>query len=198
MAASSERPVPFSEPPWLLGLPSPFYNDSHRKWQRTCRDFIGEHLVTNALEWETEGDVPPHVFETFARHHMLIPNLPSPLPVPLLKSLGIHDFLGVVKVEDFDYTHFAIYVSEMTRAGIRGPSTSLTAGMAYGVPPLLKYGSKELQDRFLPALMRGEKRICIGITEPSAGSDVANIATTAVKSECGKFYIVNGTKKWYT
>ena len=69
--------------------------------------------------------------------------------------------------------------------------------MAYGVPPIIKYGSEDLKGRFLPQLLRGEKRVCIAITEPSAGSDVANIATTAVKSKDGKHYVVNGTKKWY-
>ena len=44
--------------------------------------------------------------------------------------------------------------------------------------------------------LRGDKFICLAITEPAAGSDVANIQTTAVKSPCGKFYIVNGEKKW--
>lgn len=70
--------------------------------------------------------------------------------------------------------------------------------MAFGVPPILEYGSKELQERFLPELLLGMKRICIAITEPEAGSDVANIHTTATKTEDGKFYIVNGAKKWYT
>jgi alkylation response protein AidB-like acyl-CoA dehydrogenase len=44
-------------------------------------------------------------------------------------------------------------------------------------------------------LHRGEKRICLAITEPSGGSDVANLTTTAVKTEDGKHYIVNGEKK---
>lgn len=46
--------------------------------------------------------------------------------------------------------------------------------------------------------LKGEKLICLAITEPWAGSDVANIQTTAVKSPCGKYYIVNGLKKWIT
>jgi len=44
----------------------------------------------------------------------------------------------------------------------------------------------------------GEKRICLAISEPFAGSDVAGLKTTAVKSADGKFYIVNGVKKWIT
>lgn len=64
------------------------------------------------MEWEREGDVPPHVFETFAKHNMLLPNLPSPLPVAWLKRLDIHDILGV-KVEDWDLIHTGIYVDEV-------------------------------------------------------------------------------------
>lgn len=73
---------------------------------------------------------------------------------------------------------------------------SLTAGFSYGLPPLLQYGSAELQERFMPDLLTGKKRSCIAVTEPDAGSDVANLTTVAEKSSDGKHYIVNGTKKW--
>lgn len=69
--------------------------------------------------------------------------------------------------------------------------------MAYGIPPLIKFGSPELQERFLPDLLTGRTRTCVAITEPEAGSDVASITTTAVKSADGKYYVVNGAKKWY-
>jgi acyl-CoA dehydrogenase len=188
--------VPFSEPPWLTGLPSPYYNDSHRKWQKACREFISEHLTPYALEWETQGNVPEYVFELFSKHNMLIPNLPAPLPIDMLKSLGITELLGGLGIEDFDYMHFSIYISEMRKVGIGGPTSSLSTGMAYGMPPIITYGSQELQRRLLPDLILGKKRICIAITEPDAGSDVANITTTATKTPCGRFYIVNGQKKW--
>lgn len=84
----------------------------------------------------------------------------------------------------------------MGRSGLSGPGGSLNAGFAFGIPPIVKFGSKELQERFLPDLLTGKKRACIAITEPQAGSDVANITTTAVKSADGKHYIINGTKKW--
>jgi acyl-CoA dehydrogenase len=86
----------------------------------------------------------------------------------------------------------------MNRSGLAGPPGSLTAGVCFGVPPILKFGTKELQERFLPDLLLGKKRTCIAITEPGAGSDVANIQTTAVKSADGKHYIINGQKKWIT
>ena len=86
----------------------------------------------------------------------------------------------------------------MARSGLAGPSASLTTGISFGVPPILKFGNRQLQERFLPELLTGKKRTCIAITEPGAGSDVASIATTAVKTPDGKHYIVNGTKKWIT
>lgn len=86
----------------------------------------------------------------------------------------------------------------MSQSGLAGPAGSLTTGMAFGVPPIFRYGSKELQERFLPDLLLGRKRSCIAITEPEAGSDVANIVTTAEATPDGKHYVVNGSKKWIT
>lgn len=86
----------------------------------------------------------------------------------------------------------------MSRSGLQGPGASLTTGYSFGIPPLLKFGSRQLQERYLPDLLLGRKRICIAITEPDAGSDVAGIQTTAAKTADGKHYLVNGTKKWIT
>jgi len=194
---TSQPVVPFSEPPYLAGLPSPYYKPTHLEWQKACREFISKHLLENALEWDTIETLPEHVFETFAKAGMLLPSLPAPLPVAWLKKLGIHKIL-TVPVEEWDYIHTMIYSDEMARTGLAGPSGSLTTGMSFGVPPIIKYGNQQLQERYLPQLLTGQKRTCIAITEPAAGSDVANITTTATKSPCGKFYIVNGSKKWIT
>jgi acyl-CoA dehydrogenase len=189
--------VPFLEPPWLAGHPSPYYNDSHKAWQRHCREFITENLTKHALQWENDGAMPEDVYQTFSRANMLIPCLPSPLPLEHLRQVGIHQ-IGPVKIEDFNSFHGSIYVSEMIRSGLNGPASALTTGVAYGLPPLLKFASKELQSRVVPDLLLGRKRICIAISEVEAGSDVANIQTSAKKSDCGKYYIVNGSKKWIT
>lgn len=82
----------------------------------------------------------------------------------------------------------------MSRSGTGGPAGSLTVGLAYGLPPIFKFGSQDLQERFVPDIILGRKRICIAITEPDAGSDVANIQTSAIRD--GDEYVVNGTKKW--
>lgn len=189
--------IPFSEPPYLAGLPSPYYKPKHLKFQKACRAFIEEHLMPQAFEWETAETVPDHLFPTFAKSNMLIPNLPAPLPVKWLHKVGIKDILGT-PVEEWDYLHTAIYLDEMGRTGVSGPGSSMTAGMAFGVPPVLKFGNEQLQERFIPDALLGKKKWCIAITEPGAGSDVANIATTAKLSSDGKHYIINGEKKWIT
>jgi hypothetical protein len=50
--------VPFSEPPYLLGLPSPYYTESHKAWQKACRAFFDEHFTPFCLEWEDDTEVP--------------------------------------------------------------------------------------------------------------------------------------------
>lgn len=188
--------IPFSDPPWLMGLPSPYFTPSHRKWQAAIRPFIQTHLHDRAVEWEQAGTLPEHVFSDFAAANMLIPSLPAPLPAAWLKRLGIHTLLGGLPVDEFDSLHGYIYGDEMARSGLAGPGASLTTGMAFGVPLILKFGSESLKEKFLPDMLTGRKRCCIAITEPDAGSDVAGITTSAVKSEDGREWIVNGTKKW--
>ena len=195
--ATGSNPVPFAEPSYLRGLPSPYFQETHLKFQRRCRDFFNEHFIPYALEWETAGTVPEHVWVTFNKHNMLLPNLKSPLPIKWLKRLGLNDILGV-PVEEWDYLHTAIWVDERARTGISGPGSSLTPGFAYAIPPILTFGSDALQEKFLPQLLPGHARACIAITEPQAGSDVANIQTTAVKSADGTHFVLNGEKKWIT
>lgn len=54
----------------------------------------------------------------------------------------------------------------MSRGGLAGPPGAITTGMAFGVPPIYKYGSRQLQEKFLPDLLLGKARTCIAITEP--------------------------------
>ena len=197
MNVTMSKTIPFSEPPWLTGLPSPYYTASHRAFQSAARAFITEHLHAHALEWENLESVPDSVFQTFAASNMLLPNLPSPLPISWLHSLGISSILGV-PIAEWDYLHTLIYVDELNRSGLVGPPAAITAGFAFGLPPLLHFGSQTLHQKFLPDLLTGKKRICIAITEPGTGSDVAGIETVAEESADGKSYVVNGSKKWIT
>lgn len=87
---------------------------------------------------------------------------------------------------------------ELGKCGVGGVGSFITLGIAVAIPPILTFGSKYLKDKVIKPVLTGEKAICLAITEPSAGSDVASIQTSAKKSECGKFYIVNGEKKYIT
>ncbi len=82
-------------------------------------------------------------------------------------------------------------------AGVDGGLT-----LAYGAHSFLcadtifRHGSEDLQRQFIPPLASGERIGCMGLSEPEAGSDVASMTTTAVRS--GDQYILNGTKMWIT
>lgn len=77
--------------------------------------------------------------------------------------------------------------------GYLGVNWGLGGGNGIGAPPLVVFGTEEQKQRLLVPLLRGEQRCCLGITEPSGGSDVAGIKTTARRTEKG--WIVNGQKK---
>ena len=84
----------------------------------------------------------------------------------------------------------------VTGAGGVPLGTFFIFGMALG--PVISVGSKFLKDRIARDVISGKKVHALAITEPYAGSDVANIKTEAKLSDDGKYYIVNGEKKWIT
>jgi alkylation response protein AidB-like acyl-CoA dehydrogenase len=67
--------------------------------------------------------------------------------------------------------------------------------MVIGLPAVLNFGSEALKRDLVPDILAAKKVICLAISEPFAGSDVSGMRTTAVKSEDGKEWIINGTKK---
>jgi alkylation response protein AidB-like acyl-CoA dehydrogenase len=88
-----------------------------------------------------------------------------------------------------------IGTEELSRTGSGGLSWGLFGGLSIGLPPVLHYGEDQLKDRIIPSCLKGDKVICLAVTEPTAGSDVANLKCTAKKTPDGKHYIVNGEKK---
>jgi len=89
--------------------------------------------------------------------------------------------------KDFDYFHELVVHDEFVNIGCFQYVSGLIAGYSIGIPPLVHFGTPLQIERLVPPIVRGEKKICLAISEPYAGSDVGNIITTAVKSPCGKF-----------
>ena len=120
--------------------------------------------------------------------------------------MGLHQFpthltnktVKSVPPEKWNMFHELVVTDELSRAGSGGLVWNLIGGLGIGCPPVVKFGKKSLVDRILPGILAGDKRICLAITEPDAGSDVANLTCEAKLTEDGKHYIVNGEKKWIT
>jgi alkylation response protein AidB-like acyl-CoA dehydrogenase len=73
------------------------------------------------------------------------------------------------------------------------------AGMSISLTAVKQWlRNKPLRDQLMEEVLSGKKKMCLAITEAFAGSDVAGLRTTAEKTPDGKYYIVNGTKKWIT
>ena len=87
---------------------------------------------------------------------------------------------------------------EMSRIYARGYGDGLGAGTVIGLPPVLNFGSPAIRNKVVPEVLSGKKFICLAISEAFAGSDVQGLRTTAKKTEDGKHWIINGTKKWIT
>ncbi|KAG0141976.1 hypothetical protein CROQUDRAFT_663125 [Cronartium quercuum f. sp. fusiforme G11] len=186
----------FAEPSWYNGLPSPYYNESHIRLREAVRKWTETHLVDSAHEWEENYSIDPATYKQAAIDGLILPQIGgSRIPREWTKYGKI---IADIKPEEWNGFHDLVVQDELSRCGASGSVGGLFSGISYGGPLIWKYGSKELQQQILPSLLDGSKRICIAITEPNAGSDVKNLATTAVKSADGKHWIISGTKKWIT
>ena len=141
------------------------------------RDFVRREVEPVAAEYDREDTVP----------HDLIDRM---------KELGL---FGITVPEEYggmglDYTTFASIFEElskgfMTLSGAIGTHHILTYVLTH-------YGTEEQKQRFLPDLASGRKRGGLALTEPSGGTDMANLQTTATKN--GEEYTINGTKMFIT
>ncbi|CAI6293763.1 unnamed protein product [Periconia digitata] len=182
---------PWAEPSWYSSLASPYYTASHKHLRNSIRAYIDAAVKPHMLEWEEAGEAPREARLDYARSGYAFADVPAayrPKHVP--GPAGI-------PVAELDLFHLMIMTDEASRVE-GGVQTALTGGSVIGVPPIVAHGTEEQKRRWLPGLFTWETSVALAVTEPSGGSDVANIQTTAVKSEDGSHYIVNGYKKWIT
>jgi len=185
--------VPYADPSWYQSYHSPYFNQSHADLRAEVRQWVEEDIMPNVTEWEESKKVPDSIYKAMGERGYLAGLMGVHYPIHLTKHR-----VQSVPPEKWDLFHEMLLTDEISRAGSGGLVWNLIGGFGIGCPPLVKFGKKELVKRIIPDILSGDKRICLAITEPDAGSDVANLTCEAKLSEDGKHYIVNGEKKWIT
>jgi len=188
--------VPFAEPPDLRGEFSPFYSEDHRAWRAKVRKFVEEEILPHCEEWDELGEFPGQELRRKAYaagiYGAMWPREFGGTPPD--GSEG--DWFGNTVFNSVDPFFDLIYWDELSRCGVGGLQWSLFGPTGIGLPPILLFGSDHLKNLVAKDCITGEKSICLCITEPTGGSDVAGIRTTAVRD--GDSWVINGSKKWIT
>jgi acyl-CoA dehydrogenase len=161
-------------------LPNPNLREEHHEWRTQLRKFIDAEIMPYAEDWDEACHIPIELW-------------PKAAAVGLL-GMGYPEEFGGTK-EGIDVWHLWVTNEELSRVGVGGVAASLMVH-GIGLPPVINWGSQAMKERVAPAVLAGQKHIALGITEPGGGSDVAQLATTAVRD--GDHYIVNGSKTYIT
>ena len=156
------------------------FSDEHDQLRQSIRRFVAAEVLPHAEEWEE-----------------------TTFPDSILRRMGELGFLGLDKPVEYggqggDYYCSLVLAEEL----VRGRSGGLTMGVAVqtdmALPPILKFGTEEQKQQWAAGAIAGQKILCLGITEPDAGSDVAGIRTRAVYDEVTDEYVINGSKTYIT
>lgn len=159
---------------------SPYYDETHEALAQSVRRFVAQEIAPHIDRWEAEGELPRELHKKAAQAGILGLRYPE--------AYGGHS-------EGFDIFHGMTQTEELSAVGAGGLTASLmTHGI--GLPPILAMGADEMKRRVAVPVLAGEKIIALGITEPSGGSDVANLRTKAER--VGDHYLVNGSKMFIT
>lgn len=155
-----------------------YFGETQNVVRSSVRKFVEQEITPYVNQWEEAGELPPQLY---------------------LKA-GEAGILGIGYPEQFGGSGFDVFTKiaaceEILRAGSGGVAASL-GSIDIGLPPLVNWGSEELKHRICPDVIAGKKIQCLAITEPSGGSDVANLKTRAARD--GDHYIVNGAKTFIT
>eukprot|EP00037_Helgoeca_nana_P032973 m.416177 g.416177 ORF g.416177 m.416177 type:complete len:522 (-) comp29864_c0_seq1:200-1765(-) len=190
--------VPFSEIAALQWQKSPFYTESHKRFQAEVRAFVDAELAPIAAAADLSGAYPDReLIRKLGAFGLQVCRLgPGPW-MDDVEAMGLR-LPGGVKPSEFDYFHEMICHMEVNRLGRPGFIDSLGAGMMISAPAIYNFGTEAMKRDVGRKVILGEVNSALAISEPFAGSDVARIRTTAVKTVDGRHYIVNGVKKWIT
>ena len=156
------------------------YEREHNQYRKSFATFLQREVVPHYAEWQEAGIVPRDLFTKMGADGFL--------------SMAVPEEFGGLGVDDFRYN--AIIAEEAARAGVANAIAGPQLHTDIVLPYLLKGATEEQKQRWLPAIASGESILAIGMTEPSTGSDLANIKTRAVRQD--DHYVVNGSKTFIT
>ena len=158
-------------------IPRTLFNADHEGFRDTLRRFIEREIAPFHAGWEEQGYVDREVWRKAGEAGLLCLTMPE-----AYGGAGADKLFSVVLIE------------ELTSAGASGIGFGLHNEIV--APYLLRYGSDEQKQRWLPKFSSGELIGAIAMSEPAAGSDLQGIKTTALKH--GDHYLLNGSKTFIT
>ena len=156
-----------------------YFNEEHRLFRESLRDFLQKEVVPYVDEWEKSGKIDRSIWTKFGEMGYF--GLPYP------------EAYGGLEL-DFFYT--VILLEELQRVNSGGFAAAIWAHAYLAMTHLNAEGDERIKNEYLTPSILGEKIGCLGITEPFGGSDVAGMRTTAVKE--ADTYVINGSKTFIT
>lgn len=156
------------------------YEDSHELFRQSFRSFADAELAPRIEEFEAAGIMDRAVYAEAGKHGFIGFNVPEKW--------------GGGGTADFRFN--AVLSEEIAAVGLGGGGMGLTLHNDITTPYFVEYCDDEQAARWLPGIASGELITAIAMTEPGTGSDLAGIATTAVRD--GDEWIINGAKTFIT
>jgi alkylation response protein AidB-like acyl-CoA dehydrogenase len=156
------------------------FTDEHEQLRDSIQRFAIKELQPHAEEWE-ETTFPDWVFE----------------------RMGELGFLGLDKPVEYggqggDYYSSLVLAEEIGHSRSGGLAMGVAVQTDMAMPPILAFGTEEQKQQWAAPAIAGKKILCLGITEPDAGSDVAGIKTRAIYDAANDEYVINGSKTYIT
>ncbi len=156
-----------------------YFTEEHELFREGLRDFLQREVIPYVDEWEAQERIPKALWKKFGEMGYLGLNYPE-------------EYGGM----DADFFFSVVFLEEIARCYSGGFTITPSVQQYMASPYLLKHGSAFVKEKYLQKAIAGEWICSIAITEPGAGSDVANIQTRAERQ--GDHYLVNGSKTFIT
>src|SRR5438132_8534865 len=148
-----------------------------------------QRLIKDTARQFTDREIVDRSRENARNHHF---------DVELVGKVAAQGYLGAIVPQQYggaglDYLSYGLIVEEIGR-GDSSVRTVISVQTSLVCSAILKWGTEEQKQRYLPKLCTGESLGCFGLTEPDTGSDAANQRTRAVRTDSG--WVINGAKMW--